>query len=126
METIIVGLGVNYAASLAITFTNKVESTYSQRAIYFIFLKWILVNLPLPSTALVCYHFSCTFVALHALKVIGVFQTKKVAARKIMPLSLTFCGSVVLTNLSLKYNTIGTYQGNELLFKPVMTINFSS
>ena len=110
METIIVGLGLNYAASLAITFTNKVKSTVKR--LFNFLLKWILVNSPLPSTALVCYHFSCTFVALHALKVIGVFQTKKVAPRKIMPLSLTFCGSVVLTNLSLKYNTIGTYQGN--------------
>lgn len=106
METIIVGLGVNYAASLAITFTNK----------------WILINLPLPSTALVCYHFSCTFVALHALKVIGVFPTKKVAPRKILPLSLAFCGSVVLTNLSLKYNTIGTYQVLKCLADPLFIV----
>ena len=27
-----------------------------------------------------------------------------------MPLALSFCGFVVFTNLSLKYNTVGTYQ----------------
>ncbi|CBY33029.1 unnamed protein product [Oikopleura dioica] len=106
MEAIIVGLGVNYAASLAITFTNK----------------WILINLPLPSTALVFYHFTCTFIALHALKLIGIFTTKKVAPRKILPLSLTFCGSVVLTNLSLKYNTIGTYQVLKCLADPLFIV----
>lgn len=29
MDAIIVGLGVNYAASLAITFTNKVKSKFN-------------------------------------------------------------------------------------------------
>ncbi|CAG5112069.1 Oidioi.mRNA.OKI2018_I69.chr2.g6325.t1.cds [Oikopleura dioica] len=106
MEAIIVGLGVNYAASLAITFTNK----------------WILTNLPLPSVALVCYHFACTFIALYALQLLGVFAPKHVPAKKILPLSLTFCGSVVLTNLSLKYNTIGTYQVLKCLADPLFIV----
>ena len=77
--------------------------------------------MPLPSVALVCYHFACTFIALYALQLLGVFAPKHVPAKKVLPISLAFCGSVVLNNLSLKYNTIGTYQGTKKESKNYLT-----
>ena len=50
----------------------------------------------------------------------GVFQPKKLPLRPIVPLSLTFCGFVVFTNLSLQSNTVGTYQLAKALTTPLI------
>lgn len=62
-------------------------------------------------TLLTVIHFTTTSVFLEIGKLFGLIERKKdVRLLKIVPLSISFCGFVVLTNLSLQYNTIGTYQ----------------
>ncbi len=44
-----------------------------------------------------------------------MFEVKKVALMDVLPLCVSFCGFVVLTNLSLEYNTVGFYQACVLM-----------
>jgi len=39
-----------------------------------------------------------------------------------VPVSLTFCGFVVLTNLSLQSNTVGTYQIIKAMTTPMIIV----
>ena len=41
---------------------------------------------------------------------------------KVLPLSIAYCAFVVFTNLSLEYNTIGTYQLFKVLTTPVVAL----
>ena len=52
----------------------------------------------------------------------GVFKAKSVPLRSILPLSLAFCGSMVLTNMSLNKNTIGTFQALKCLADPLFVV----
>ena len=69
-------------------------------------------------TLLTVVHFAMTAVALHGLALIGVFRRKHASILSIVPLSLSFCGFVVLTNLSLQYNSVGFYQMAKVLTTP--------
>ena len=64
----------------------------------------------------------CTFVALAMLRFGGVFKAKRIPLRSILPLSLAFCGSMVLTNMSLNKNTIGTFQALKCLADPLFVV----
>ncbi len=44
------------------------------------------------------------------LRASGQFVPKTLPLSKMLPISMTFCGFVVFTNLSLQTNTVGTYQ----------------
>ena len=71
---------------------------------------------------LIAYHFMCTFLALAVLRCLGVFKAKPVSLLAILPLSLTFCGSMVLSNMSLRSNTIGTFQALKCLADPMFVV----
>ena len=71
---------------------------------------------------LIAYHFLCTFLALAVLRFLDVFKAKSVSLLSILPLSLTFCGSMVLSNMSLKANTVGTYQALKCLADPLFVV----
>ena len=87
--------------------------------------KWLYVKIGFPSLTLVLIHFTSTFICLHLCHLYGAFPLKKVPLMKIFPLSLTFCGFVVLTNLSLEYNSVGTYQVAKVTTTPcVMLIQY--
>merc|ERR1712156_934062 len=94
------GLTANYVAALGIVFINK----------------WLYKNIVyLPTVVLIAFHFMCTFLALAVIRCCGTFKAKSVSILSILPLSLTFCGSMVLTNMSLNKNTIGTFQALKLI-----------
>ena len=62
-------------------------------------------------TLLTVIHFAFTAACLEAGKAFGLIERKSgVKWMKVLPLSMAFCGFVVLTNLSLQYNTVGFYQ----------------
>lgn len=62
-------------------------------------------------TLLTVIHFAFTSVCLEAGKMGGLIERKSgVSWWKVLPLSTAFCGFVVLTNLSLQYNSVGFYQ----------------
>lgn len=48
----------------------------------------------------------------------GVFEIKRVNIIDVIPLCLSFCGFVVLTNYSLQFNTVGFYQLAKVLTTP--------
>lgn len=63
-----------------------------------------------PNITLTCLHFVFTSVGMMVCQYFGMFTVKKLPLTKMVPIALTFCGFVVFTNLSLQFNTVGTYQ----------------
>ena len=98
------GLSVNFLASICIVFLNK----------------WIYVNHGFPNITLTCIHFLSTYLGLVICSFLKIFKPRKLRLMKMLPLSLTFCGFVVFTNLSLQNNTVGTYQLAKALTTPTI------
>lgn len=59
---------------------------------------------------LTLYHFVLTSIGLQVLAGLKMFPIKPVSLLKVLPLSISFCSYVVLTNLSLQYNSGTFYQ----------------
>lgn len=95
-------LALNVALSISIVLLNKAVYTY------FFF----------PNMTLTMIHFIFTSLGMLACRFLGVFAVKSMPLSKMIPISLTFCGFVVLTNLSLETNTVGTYQIIKALTTP--------
>ncbi|XP_071816959.1 solute carrier family 35 member E3-like isoform X2 [Apostichopus japonicus] len=85
---------INLCSSILIVFLNK----------------WIYTVYGFPNITLTCVHFIMTSLGLALCLQCGLFMRKGVPMQALVPLSLTFCGFVVFTNLSLQNNTVGTYQ----------------
>lgn len=96
-----VGLGLNLASAIGIVMMNK----------------QIYVQYHFPSMSLTLVHFIMTFLCLRICAMLNIFSPKTLPLLKILPLAASFCGFVVFTNLSLQFNTVGTYQ----LFKALTT-----
>ncbi|RNA40276.1 Solute carrier family 35 member E3 [Brachionus plicatilis] len=107
---VILSLSLNFFTSIAIIQVNK----------------YIYINYKFPNMGLTCIHFIITFIGLLICNLFGIFKIVKVPILKMIPMSITFCGFVALTNYSLEYNTIGTYQCLKSLTTPgVMLISFN-
>ena len=125
-------LCLNLFSSLSIVFVNKVNylreqslvkdlldrprnrkmlwnPTFLRRMIIILF-QWLFYYSKFPSITLTLINFIGTSIGLYLCLAAGFFKRKSVAVRDVIPLSLSFCGFVVFTNLSLKFNTVGTYQ----------------
>jgi len=87
-------LAVNVALSISIILLNKAVYTH----VHF------------PNMTLTCVHFVFTTVGMVFCRCFGLFSFKPLPLKHMVPVSLTFCGFVVLTNLSLQSNAVGTYQ----------------
>ena len=96
----------NLAASVCIVFVNK----------------WIYVQHKFPNLSLTFIHFAVTSFGLQICASLDIFSPKRLPLVKMIPLSLTFCGFVVFTNLSLQYNTVGTYQLAKSMTTPCIII----
>jgi solute carrier family 35 protein E3 len=103
---VIGGILVNIVSSVAIIQVNK----------------YIYVNYGYPNMSLTCLHFIITFLGLLLCERFGVFKIKKVPIVKMLPMAASFCGFVVLTNYSLQYNTVGTYQCLKALTTPIVVV----
>lgn len=100
-------LFLNAASSIGIVFSNKVVfQVYDFQY----------------GTLLTFIHFVCTFLGLEICRQCGVFEAKRVELRKIIPLCISFCGFVALTNLSLVYNSVGFYQLIKVLTTPLIVL----
>eukprot|EP00127_Corallochytrium_limacisporum_P005307 Clim_evm38s202 gene=Clim_evmTU38s202 len=71
-------------------------------------------------TVLTCVHFTVTAICLKVCAEMGVFKVKTVAIPEVLNLCVSFCGFVVLTNLSLRYNSVGFYQLAKVMTTPVI------
>ena len=96
----------NLLSSICIVFVNK----------------WIYVHYKFPNMTLTCLHFVITALGLRLCSYFNVFAPKSLPIKSMVPLSLSFCGFVVLTNLSLQYNTVGTYQLIKAMTTPCIII----
>ncbi|GAB1609722.1 solute carrier family 35 member E3-like isoform X3 [Argonauta hians] len=72
--------------------------------------KLIYMNYAFPNMTLTCIHFLVTSIGLFICQHLNVFQPKRLPLLDLLPLAASFCGYVVFTNLSLQYNSVGTYQ----------------
>lgn len=99
---------LNAASSIGIVFTNKVVfQTYNFRY----------------GTLLTFIHFVFTFIGLEICRRCGMFERKiDVDLKKVLPLCVSFCGFVVLTNISLLYNSVGFYQLMKVLTTPLIVV----
>lgn len=102
------GLAVllNVSVSIAIVLTNK----------------WLYTIVGFPNMTLTLMHFTSTFICLHVCQAFGVFTVKKVPMASMIPLAVCFCGFVVLTNLSLENNSVGTYQVAKVMTTPCVLL----
>ncbi|ELU12275.1 hypothetical protein CAPTEDRAFT_114690 [Capitella teleta] len=87
-------LVLNVCLSISIVMLNKTVYTYYS----------------FPNMTMTCIHFIFTTIGMVICKMLGIFTPKSLPIGKMIPISLTFCGFVVLTNLSLQTNSVGTYQ----------------
>ena len=104
--SVTLGLGVNLASAIGIVMLNK--------------LMYVRYNFPSMSLTLV--HFITTSLCLQACVWLNVFNPKRVPLLGILPLAASFCGFVVFTNLSLQFNTVGTYQLAKAMTTPVILL----
>lgn len=100
------GLLLNLFCSMCIVFLNK----------------WVYTVIRFPNITLTCIHFAATFFGLCICHYTNLFKPKRLQIIQVFPLSLTFCGFVVFTNLSLQSNTVGTYQLFKVLTTPAIII----
>ena len=101
-----VSMIINLCSSILIVFTNK----------------YLYVNFGFPNLTLTCIHFCMTSLGLVICQKCNLFNPKSLPVTKVLPLSLTFCGFVVFTNLSLQNNTVGTYQLAKAMTTPCILV----
>lgn len=97
-------IALNLVSAISIVFVNKL----------------VYVQYGFPSMTLTLVHFLMTSLGLQLCAWFNIFHPKGLALKKILPLSASFCGFVVFTNLSLQSNTVGTYQLAKALTTPVI------
>lgn len=69
---------------------------------------------------LTAFHFIVTFIGLQVLVWAGVFTPKKLPISRVLTLCVAFCGNIVLSNLSLRLNSVGFYQMMKIMNLPVV------
>ncbi|XP_032683337.1 solute carrier family 35 member E3-like [Odontomachus brunneus] len=84
--------------------------------------KWLYVNTGFPNITLSMIHFIMTFAGLIICEKLNVFCIKDIDIKEMVLIAMTFCGFVVLTNLSLAHNTVGTYQVAKMLTTPCVIV----
>ncbi|XP_034185277.2 solute carrier family 35 member E3-like isoform X1 [Osmia lignaria lignaria] len=80
--------------------------------------KWLYINVGFPNITLSMIHFVVTFIGLIICEKFDIFCIKDIAIKEMFLITVIFCGFVVLTNLSLEHNTVGTYQVAKMLTTP--------
>lgn len=103
---VVLSLSLNLISSIAIIQVNK----------------YIYKEYNFPNMTLTCLNFVITFLGLLACNQLGIFHITRVPIGKMLPMAISFCGFVVLTNYSLEFNSIGTYQCLKALTTPGVMI----
>lgn len=84
--------------------------------------KWIFQSFKFPNITLTCIHFLVTASGMEIARRMDVFLVKSLPLKDMVMLSASFCGFVVLTNLSLQANTVGTYQISKFMTTPCIIL----
>ena len=97
---------LNFISSISLIFLNK----------------FLFKNYNFSKPILISFHFLCTSIALTICCVFKMIRFKKLPVLKVFPLALSFTMSVLLANMSLDYNTMGTAQVLKCLADPLFVI----
>ena len=100
------GLLINLISSVAIIQFNK-----------YIYTQYFFSNM-----CLTCIHFLVTFVCLILCVHVGIVDFVHISIKRMLPMAISFCGYILLTNYSLQFNSIGTYQCLKALSTPGVMI----
>lgn len=84
--------------------------------------KYIFKTFNVNPIRLVWFHQLATSLCRIITNNLGIFKLKKIDIFRIVPLALCFCGFVIFPNLSLKVNTVGTYQIIKCLSDPLTVL----
>eukprot|EP01080_Neovahlkampfia_damariscottae_P010053 gene10053-2477_t len=103
--SVVIALSLNVFASCGTIFLNK--HVFKNQGFTF-------------GTTLTVFHFFVTFILCLLCSQLGVFEVKKLDMKKIIQLSLAFCGYVVFNNLSLMFNSVSFYQVMKILCTPLI------
>ena len=103
---IFLGFSINMLSSISLIQVNK----------------YIYIHYGISNLVLTCLQFSITSVCLILCAAFDLFKVIKIPIRKMVPMALSFCGFVLLTNYSLQFNSIGTYQCMKALTLPGVLI----
>ncbi|CAF0909372.1 unnamed protein product [Rotaria sordida] len=103
---VVSGCSSNILSSIGIIFLNK----------------YIFAHCQIKTMTLTAIQMIFTSIGLIICLQMNTFVHKKVPIIKVLPLAISFCAFVVFTNLSLEYNTIGTYQLFKVLTTPVVAL----
>jgi len=100
------GCAANILSSIGIIFLNK----------------YIFSHCQIKTMTLTAIQMAFTSLGLVICLQMNTFVRKSVPIVRVLPLAVAFCAFVVFTNLSLEYNTIGTYQLFKVLTTPVVAL----
>ncbi|UJR14021.1 hypothetical protein I4U23_001020 [Adineta vaga] len=103
---IIFGSANNILSAIAIIFLNK----------------YIFSHCQIQTMTLTAIQMMFTSFGLLICLRMKTFVHKRIPIKKVLPLSIAFCAFVVFTNLSLEYNSIGTYQLFKVLTTPIVAL----
>ncbi|CAM4769553.1 unnamed protein product [Rotaria magnacalcarata] len=84
--------------------------------------KWIYVKHHFPNLTLTTINFFVTFLLLLGCMQAKLFTYVKLPIFNMIPVSICFGGFIAFSNLSLQYNTVGTYQLIKLQVTPTVMI----
>lgn len=101
-------LVLNVVSSVGVIFINK-RLVFQSAGFHF-------------GTALTVTHFIVTFIGCLAFAKFGFFELKKLELKRVISISLAFCGYVVFNNLSLLTNSVGFYQITKILCTPLIVL----
>jgi len=103
------------AATMFLNFTVSVLIIWVNKYVYKSGFRW--------NTSMTVLHFAATYLGLWiSAKFFGFFKPIHCPVKKVLPISLAFCGFVIFNNLSLQYNPVGVYQLLKVLTTPVVVI----
>lgn len=92
-------------------------------AVTIIFLnKYIFINCRIQTMTLTAIQMGVTWIGLLFFWQLGILNVRSVRLQHMVPVAVVFCGFIVFSNLSLEYNTIGTYQLYKGLTTPVLAL----
>lgn len=101
----LLSLSLNVAASCGTIFLNKL-----------LFQKYHFKF----ATLLTVCHFLVTFLLVLLCAYFKMFTVKRLELKRVLPISLAFCGYVVFNNISLLYNSVSFYQVMKILCTPTI------
>jgi solute carrier family 35 protein E3 len=100
--------------AMALNFTTSILIIWANKFAYnagFVF-----------ATILTVIHFIVTYIGLCIMRSQKMFEPKNISPISVLPIAFAFCGFVVFNNLSLQFNSVGTYQLLKVLTTPIIVL----